>query len=284
MGFLTDVSVASNFRRIEWFNSVKDSLRASALQKMRSSGMTRSVKTEEWELRQKERDGMQMVWSRTFLPEVSVCWSQRAPYNCKMSPECTDPDYDYRFPAGCGVIAVAHALAYNEPKLSIYGQQVDWKSLKRQREITKSSSKSQQNQVGLLIKWIGEKVNAQYSCEGTSTKEAIWKIQDYADIKCDKQRNWNWNDVYTSLKNGRLVECNAQHKNENGSFEGHSWIIDGYVIGSYQGFKENYVHHHFGWKSGVDDGFFLVDDEVCFETSQYIFNYYMRIHPNITKK
>ena len=85
-------------------------------------------------------------------------------------------------------MAIAQAISYYEPSLTINGTSVNWKELKRTNTISNSSPKAVKNQVGYLMKWIGEKVGATYTCSGTTTKRnSIVTALNLVGMKCDNR-------------------------------------------------------------------------------------------------
>lgn len=276
-------------KQVRAFNECKESLRKSAKKKMLSQ--SRSTAMEAWELKEMEWEGWKLEWSNKKFPELSVTWDQDYPYNCKLPQMgCTDPSYDYRCPAGCGVVAIAHALAYYEPRMSINGQQVDWKMLKKQPYISYSASTQLKNQIGFLMKWIGEKAQAQYSCDATTTFDVIGDVLSLVGMRCDGRIPFDWNAIFNSINNGHIVEISAHGIDKKKQEDvGHSWIIDSYVIAKLdedsQNIHEqaNYVHCNLGW-GGFKDGYYLLEDDgVKFETPNLNLETNIFIHTNIRK-
>ena len=199
--------------------------------------------------------------STDYLPLSTTAWDQDAPYNCKLAQNCPLKS-DGRYDTGCGVVAIAQAIAYYEPSLTINGTSVNWKELKRTNTISNSSPKAVKNQVGYLMKWIGEKVGATYTCSGTTTKRnSIVTALNLVGMKCDNRIDWNWNTIYQSLKQGKLVHADAiTEKNK-----GHAWIIDGFLIGNMPDSTDLvYVHNNMGW-GGSDNGYYEIEPEMSFQ-------------------
>ncbi len=262
--FFKQACVNACLRQASRFNEFKDSLASVAHKK--TAVQTRSDSQDVYDLFEIESQGWKLEWSSKKFPELSVTWAQLYPYNCKLpQKECTKPAYDYRCPAGCGVVAIAQALAYYEPKMSVYGEQVDWKLLKKQSKIPSTASTQLKKQIGFLMKWIGEKANATYTCDATYTGDVIGGVLNLVGMQCDKQRSFDWNTIFNSINNGHLVEVNG-YGTVDGKEVGHSWIIDSYVIAKLDADleniheQENYVHCNFGW-NGDENGYFLLEDE-----------------------
>lgn len=288
ISLLKEASIHACLKQAYFFNTIKDSLANTA--KKKSVMQTRSEKLEIYEIWEMEDQGWQFERSNTKFPELSVKWGQGYPYNCKLEQKgCTNAAYDYRCPAGCGVVAIAQALAYYEPKLSINGQLVDWKMLKKQTCIDRSASRQLKNQIGFLMKWIGDKAEAKHECDATSTNiNAIEVVLGQVGMQCDKLTPFNWNSIYNSINNGSLVEANAVGLENEVEEVCHSWIIDGYMIANFnfESYKEHafYVHNNWGW-NGSYDGYYLLEDAgIKFDLPGVKLDRLLNIHANIKKK
>ncbi len=288
VSLLKEAGINACLKQAKFFNAIKDSLVRTAQKK--NVMQARSVKLEIYEIWEMEDQGWQLERSNEKFPELSVAWGQGYPYNCKLEQKgCTNEDYDYRCPAGCGVVAMAQALAYYEPRLSINGQSVDWKMLKKQKTIPATANSQLKNQIGFLMKWIGDKADATYECDKTSTNSnAIEVVLRQVGMQCDKQSPFSWNAIYNSINNGCLVEVNAMGLKNEVEEVGHSWIIDGYMIANYNieqyNYQACYVHNNLGWKGSHDGYYLLEDDGIKFEPPGYKFDRLLNIHANIKKK
>ena len=83
---------------------------------------TRSAKT--WDLYDFYESAISYEKSTDYLPLSTTAWDQGAPYNCKLAQNCPQSS-DGRYAAGCGVVAIAQAMAYYEPSLTINGTPVN---------------------------------------------------------------------------------------------------------------------------------------------------------------
>ena len=203
ISLLKEASIHACLKQAYFFNTIKDSLANTA--KCKNIIQSRSSYIERDDILEMEDQGWQLEWSKKKFPELSVEWGQGYPYNCKLEQKgCTNADYDYRCPAGCGVVAIAQALAYYEPKLSINGQLVDWRMLKKQTCIESTASRQLKNQIGFLMKWIGDKAEAKHKCDATSTSiNAIEVVLGQVGMQCDKLTPFNWNSIYNSINKDR---------------------------------------------------------------------------------
>ena len=254
-------------------------MRKSAKNK-ESKMTTRSSIASEEELLDFYKSAISCEKSTDYLPLSTTAWGQGSPYNCKLAQDCPTKS-DGRYDAGCGVVAIAQAMAYYEPSLIINGTPINWKELKRTNKINSSSPKTVKNQVGYLMKWIGEKVGATYTCSGTTTKRnSIVTALNLVGMKCDNRIDWNWNTIYQSLKQGKLVHADAiTEKNK-----GHAWIIDGFLIGNMPDSTDLvYVHNNMGW-GGSDNGYYEIEPEMSFEGGGHTLKYKFGINPHIAKK
>lgn len=277
---MINIGIATRLRHIEHFNSIKDSLKYAATMKIAKDGETRSSKTEDYEFIEHEYEGIELERSTDLHALTKTAWKQGYPYNCKLPQDCPNQS-DGRYVAGCGVVAIAQILAHYEPDLTIYGNKVDWRLLKKNPKISASSDKKTKDMVGNLMRWIGEKAGAKYDCEdGTSTsQDAILKILNLVNMKCDAATGWNWNVIYNSIKRGNLVHA-AMHSDEN---DGHAWVIDGYIVEKYGTETMEFIHNNFGWDSTFS-GYYLYEDPVHFESGGYNWVVLDKIYPNIMKK
>lgn len=274
---LLKISINANLNRIKKFESIKDSLKNSAINK-KDKIATRSTETSD--LNDFYKSAISYEKSTDYLPLSTTAWDQDAPYNCKLAQNCPLKS-DGRYDTGCGVVAIAQAIAYYEPSLTINGTSVNWKELKRTNTISNSSPKAVKNQVGYLMKWIGEKVGATYTCSGTTTKRnSIVTALNLVGMKCDNRIDWNWNTIYQSLKQAKLVHADAiTEKNK-----GHAWIIDGFLIGNMPDSTDLvYVHNNMGW-GGSDNGYYEIEPEMSFEGGGHTLKYKFGINPHIAKK
>lgn len=277
---MRDMSLMSSMKKIKDFNDKKEKLRKSALEKQNKAN-TRSSYLEDNELDDILNDlSISYVKSDKWMPLMKTTWNQGSPYNCKLPQDCEAySSRDSRYNTGCGVVAVAQAIAYYEPKLTLYGTPVDWKSLKKTPKITASSDKNVRNQVGYLMKWIGEKGNAVYECDGTTTRDIIGDILSLVNMKCDNNTSWSWENIKSSIDKGNLVHATAGTKDKIG----HAWIMDGYLATTASGYHTvNYVHNNFGW-GGICDGYYELEDDIHFETFNGDF-FPRNLNPNINKK
>ncbi len=288
VSLLKEASIHACLEQVHFFDVVKDSLARVAQSKKIMQSRSGELKPKD--IQNMESQGWQLEWSNKKVPELSVAWGQAYPYNCKLEQKgCTDAAYDYRCPAGCGVVAIAQALAYYEPRLSINGQLVDWKMLKKQKYIAPTASSQLKNQIGFLMKWIGDKAEARHECDATSTSlNAIEVVLGQVGMQCDKLSSFKWNSIYNSINNGCIVEASARGDDSKGEDAGHSWIIDGYMIANLDGgsfkYQACYVHNNFGW-DGTDDGYYLLEDEgISFDTFVIKLERALNMHSNIKKK
>ena len=276
---LLKISINANLSRIRKFESIKDSLKNSAINK-KDKIATRSTKT--WDLYDFYESALSYETSTDYLPLSTTAWDQGAPYNCKLAQDCPQQS-DGRYAAGCGVVAIAQAMAYYEPSLTINGTSINWKELKRTNTISDSSPKAVKNQVGYLMKWIGEKVGATYTCDGTSTRSNdIIKALSLVGMKCDNRMDWDWNIIYQSLKQKKLVHVDAR-TDQN---EGHAWIIDGFLIGKMPDSTDLiYVHNNMGWGTNTNaNGYYEIEPDISFQGGGFNLKYNFGINPYISKK
>lgn len=221
-------------------------------------------------------------------PMIKVSWDQTAPYNRKLKQAC---DYDIyngfegRYPVGCGVVCIAQILSYFEPPMFADGITIDWKLLKSSPKVTVYDTSARIRQISILMKFIGNRTNTKYSCESSSTDvgAAVKNFLPLFNIAADSRSSWNVSKVKASLG------TNSQNANpiiitgtcDTGS---HAWILDGFQKRLDNSGKElYYVHANMGW-SGNEDGYYLAESSMSFQTNIDNYNRNINIYPNVCKK
>jgi hypothetical protein len=138
--------------------------------------------------------------------------------------------------------------------------------------------------ISKLFAWIGEKVEMNYGCGESGSKN--YKAADFLErqgYKVGRNRGYNFEDVVSSVDNGRMVLIRGYtEKNRsctlfycwNNYSNGHSWLIDGYMTRWYNVttgmklwtrdksrllwspassktyFYDHFVHMNWGWGPG----------------------------------
>lgn len=209
------------------------------------------------------------VYYRSNNTRTKTTWNQDVPYNAKLPQQCSYTyQYEGRYPVGCAVVCIAQVLAHLEPYLYCDGYTMDWKSLKKDPTIKRSSVATLRNQVGALMKFVGTHTNAVYGCEGTSmnTGYAMTNFLPIYGVISDAEKNLNVSSVYNSLSKGNIVVL-------RGASEGgrHAWILDEYLItqpgydfGDYS-VKIDYVRANMGWGGDESDGFYEISEQGILE-------------------
>lgn len=191
------------------------------------------------------------------------------PYNSKLPQQCSyTTQYEGRYPVGCAVVCIAQVLAHLEPYLYCDGYTMDWKSLKKESTIKRSSVATLRNQVGALMKFIGTHTKAVYGCAGTSmnTGYAMTNFLPIYGVISDAEKALNVSSVYSSLSKGNIVVLRGA--SEEGR---HAWILDEYLItqpgydfGDYN-LKIDYVRANMGWGGDESDGFYEISEQGILE-------------------
>ena len=257
------------------------------------------------------------------LPMCPVTWGQWEPYNC-MLPEgnCEKffPGYIEKsnYPAGSGVVAIAHLMAYLEPHLkrsrrnsggSVTTDRRSYGSTRRTEASNRSSSRPSSS-----ISWTyltenkeikapdyfnaGDPVEKRqmvgnifdeiyyetYSHTVTNSKGVITgstctvsEIESYINyiFDCSSKKKWDINVIKNSLK--ALEPILVYGKPDNKPSDGvYPFIIDGLkecrgrIDNVPYDVNVNYIHANFGFGSGYQDGYYLMDIEkttITFETT-----------------
>lgn len=222
-------------------------------------------------------------------PMIKVSWDQTAPYNRKLKQACDYDSYDGyegRYPAGCGVVCIAQILSYFEPPMFADGITIDWKLLKSSPKVTIYDTPARINQISILMKFIGNRTNTKYSCEvggSTDVGAAVKNFLPLFNIVADSKSSWNMSKVKASLgtnsQNAKPIIITGAC--DTGS---HAWILDGFQKRLDNSGKElYYVHANMGW-SGNEDGYYLAESSMSFQTSVDNYNRNINIYPNVRKK
>ena len=261
-------------------------------------------------------------------PFIEVKWGQSVPYNMHL-PFCSEEFIQYFWdengnltvtteyrrrnrPTGCGVTAIAEALTYLKPAITINGINMDWVLLTQDANLTYSPWDSQPdetqypqaNMAATLVKYIYEQTNTTpkygnknpaYKSESddpvvlsSSTGKSNIKsfLQIYSNL--NEYNKWAPDEILASVMSGHIamiLGCSSKDKSKS-----HAWIIDGYaqcvktsrtILKQY----DLYFHANMGW-DGIDDGFyrFNSDSTIDFKTDSGTFDSQFSVFANIRKK
>lgn len=261
-------------------------------------------------------------------PLITVKWGQSTPYNMLL-PYCSE-EYDHYFwdadenltittkyrkrnrPAGCGVTAIAEALTYLKPALTINGMSMNWNLLTQDPRLIYSpwvakpdmSQYPQANMAATLVKYIYEQTkatpkyenkNSNYPSESSDPVVSTSSITDtnfksfmQTVSNLNEYRKWAPDEILASVMGDRISIVLGCPKG-NTSFS-HAWIIDGYaqctktnraIIKQY----DLYFHASMGW-DGTNDGYYRFNSNgtIDFETDSGTFNSIFCVYANIRKK
>lgn len=136
------------------------------------------------------------------------------------------------------------------------------------------------------MKFIGNRTNTKYSCEvggSTDVGAAVKNFLPLFNIVADSKSSWNMSKVKASLgtnsQNAKPIIITGAC--DTGS---HAWILDGFQKRLDNSGKElYYVHANMGW-SGNEDGYYLAESSMSFQTSVDNYNRNINIYPNVRKK
>lgn len=268
-------------------------------------------------------------------PLTTVTWGQETPYNMYL-PLMTiitgyhtthyedgtviltkvDVEEAHQY-AGCGVIAVAQALTYIKPTLTINGLAMNWTLLNKDASINYSpdfddetaSTYPQANMAARLVEYIYNEVDAYptydtplYDISGfesvvkyplvKATTTQPQPIKTFLESICtlNYKDGWDPDAIYSSALNKKVSLIVGEELGMNGTWA-HMWIIDGYarcvksaariIVQQY----DVYFHANMGW-NGTDNGYYKVnkDTSLDFETNAGNFNSNFLTFSSITKK
>ncbi len=237
-------------------------------------------------------------------PVATTRWSQEQPYNTKL-PRCymwlsflNDYELTY-YPAGCGVIAGAQAMAaVMNTNIAINGVTMNWEYMRNNPELSAwpPAPADLQEMVTTLIKAVydgsasvpvintsgvyGPNMDKNIpivTCTGTDIDKLITYMRNY--VVCGTKYMYFAADpiLETIRANSSYPSVALMGGTKNGTSgatnDTHAWVIDGYAIctKSTRSIVQNYdlyFHANMGW-GGRNDGFYKVNTNltISFETS-----------------
>lgn len=233
----------------------------------------------------------------TCSPLVTTKWGQSYPFNQSMPSASNSSTGIYRgkSPAGCGIIAAAQVIKYNEhPSFySLTHQNKTWSQISGISEYynvgrfysntfdtqASTSEKALTQSLAVCLRVLGDSFNAEYADYYTSVNASnvctSLKLSDpiyYSDAEV-VWANWHMFDLVNMLDSGKPTYFRGEQTLSSGEVEGHAWVVDGYIKKRdyYNwGYEEYYcLHFNWGWR-GLHDGYystssFLASDRVSYD-------------------
>lgn len=225
-----------------------------------------------------------------FGPWCEVKWDVGMPYNRTMPQECPNNWlWDNRYAISSVVVAVAQAMAYFQPNMSVYNENIDWSYLKENEEIHEDSDYFGQyvqdpirrrNMVANLMKYIGEQCGVIYNCNGASVNfsNVINFLSNYG-ISIDGKQNFDVSKMTKYIEDLNPIIMYGQ-TSTNG---GHWWLIDGMIaVMSDNQVINKYVHANMGMGKSYA-GFYYVSSGMTFDASFAHFTKNICMYPNIRR-
>lgn len=237
-------------------------------------------------------------------PVAKTEWSQDEPYN-RLLPKAYVPVgekvyFESYYPAGCGIIAGAQALAAVAPNIKIGDVDIDWNYLTAQPAIGYYGDSKSIKMVTTLIKDMYEKteshpnyIEREYGryedtsiptvgSSSTGSLELLNYLKNY--VSCGQYYSKYAPDpLLTTINVNEKMPCVAimggTHAATATAKKGsHAWVIDGYAICQKTTREilkryDLYFHANMGW-GGPDNGYYKVnaDTSTDFETSLGTYN------------
>lgn len=225
-----------------------------------------------------------------IVPFCTTGWFQGSPYNYLLPEawieyaEGIDKVLGYslrgNYPTGQAAVAIAQAMAYLQPYLTIDGTYINWGKLTAEKNVTAPN----EDMVAVLFKYIYNTIGAypvwgkSYNDRWPSSPETIvnaviatetpfrkipWAIKSsQCGLTCDNYQNWNLDVVKKSVLSLNPVLV--------GGLSRVAFLVDGYAIN-----EENsaYLHCNFG-RSENFNGYYLVHDDgkVIFDLNGWTYN------------
>jgi hypothetical protein len=148
--------------------------------------------------------------------------------------------YNRRPKAGCVATATAQIMAKYRYPAWINGRYMNWAPMSVYPIAEYITNSDSRGDISTLFEWIGKEVGMKYGCKESNTLTSkgvdLLKRQGY---HVGSKRGYNFNDVVSSINNGRMVLMQGftgRHRpcflgicatlNYNG---GHAWVVDGYM-------------------------------------------------------
>ena len=214
-------------------------------------------------------------------PMISAKWHQRFPFN-KYCPSDT--------PTGCVSLAIALTLSAknyptsinltfpNAPNNSTY---LNWQEINKiDHNSSCESSCTYCDQIALLIREAGHRVNTEYKSDGSSASSSKYAVKCFESFgfKTDDYIDYDLVTVLNSLGN----QCPVYITARNDEDKGHAWVVDGskylykrvdtyqrdpsqghtlWTLSNYNITKTWYLHMNYGWGDG-SSGYFIAQQHV----------------------
>lgn len=306
---MLDLSKNQIFQELEYIENLQDSLRYNTLKKISESLNIEVENVKFGDIKNKLVIKEEKVSTRAdmivdpnnifgtvigrFGPWCHVKWDVGMPYNRTMPQECPNNWlWDNRYAISSVVVAVAQTLAYFQPNMVVYGEQIDWNYLKVNEEIFEDSDYfgsyvqdplRRRNMVANLMKYIGEQCGVQYHCGGASVDFTNVSnfLQKYS-IKIDGRQTFNTSSLINYIENLNPVIMYGQ-TNSNG---GHWWLVDGLlaVIVDVSGRQEirKYIHANMGMGKSYT-GYYYAASNMTFNPSFAHFSKNLVMYPNVRR-
>lgn len=217
-------------------------------------------------------------FSRAVNPEIDCNWHQGAPFDTY----CLDAQ-DNLCPAGCGAVAVAHALSRysvpdNIPLTFTDAPQstlsINWDNCKNHNYAHGTCSTCTSN--ALLMREIGERCHMSYSTAGSSSY--LGDLQECLTsfgYQSEFHSGYDFSKILNSLNTNKTVILRGARQTASG-YVGHFWNVDGYIyneetvkcytatnnnpLKQYEGFETTKTWHlyfEFGWQTSMYDGYYI---------------------------
>jgi hypothetical protein len=193
--------------------------------------------------------------SEIKMPLLSTAWSQWYGFN-DAAPVlgCAEGDGDFRAPAGCVAVAMGQLMKYHE-----FPNDYNWSVIPDNYGNIYTS---------ILLRDIGDAVNMEYDCEGSSANRdqiAASLIDDFGFSSAqliDYSGTSNYEVVKSELRlNNPVIFVGGELNYYWGIFpyydNGHSWICDGFQSSFFceTGMTLLIFHMNWGW-GGLADGWY----------------------------
>ncbi|MDE6547816.1 MAG: C10 family peptidase, partial [Muribaculaceae bacterium] len=203
-------------------------------------------------------------------PQLLTVWGQGDPYNSLF------PSFKGRTaPAGCVMVATAQVLSkFKIPESVSWSYQsqsgysvLDWDSILRAcrrtgGSLSYASYPSETLQVAHLHRFLAVQFNASYGAESTGAKTSAavsWLKQ--IGLRASSLKDYDERMILEALSADKIILCRGNEKRYNFLLfslysGGHSWVIDGSLVGSKNNKTWTLMHCNMGWH-GRANGYYI---------------------------
>lgn len=204
---------------------------------------------------------------------LDIAYNKYAPTNNPLLGLLTDCDCDLP-PAGCASVAMGQLMWYWQwPKKSplSYREGYNWNLMPER--IVSNTDWEEADEIAFLLKDLGAATNSVYTCLGTFAGESdvlnAWHQYGYQNVSMASRSGWDYGYSWIQLIRSEIDNSRPVMLCGYGifPFEGHYFIVDGYLINDI-----NLFHLNIGW-GNVDPEIYVYLYDIVFSIDRSDHNY-----------